>query len=79
MTGKYREIGEKIYHRLRLLTFPLAVRFIADPGKVIPENCFRPGVFGKSMTLGPGFTLARRSGATVAFTKVNATNGGSDG
>ena len=73
--------GEKIHDRLRLLTFPLAVRFIADPGKEIPANCFRPSVFGKrkSMTLCQGFTLARRSGATVAFTKVDATNGGRDG
>jgi uncharacterized protein (DUF169 family) len=62
-----REQGRTIYDKLRLLTHPLAVRFIADLAE-IPKGAFRPSAFGKKMTLCQGFTLSRRSGATVAFT-----------
>ena len=59
--------GQSFYERLRLLTHPLAVRFIEDPAE-IPKGAFRPSNYGKKMTLCQGFTLSRRSGTTVAFT-----------
>ena len=63
----FREHGRTLYDKLRLLTHPLAIRFIEDVSE-IPQGAFRPSVFGKKMTLCQGFTLSRRSGATVAFT-----------
>ncbi len=65
--AKLREQGSAIYDKLRLLTHPLGIRFIEDLSE-IPRGAFRPSEYGKSMTLCQGFTLARRSGATVAFT-----------
>jgi uncharacterized protein (DUF169 family) len=63
----FREQGRTLYDKLRLLTHPLAIRFIEDVAE-IPKGAFRPSAFGKKMTLCQGFTLSRRSGATVAFT-----------
>jgi len=63
----YREYGRTLYDRLRLLTHPLGIRFVEDVSE-IPDGAFRPSAYGKSMTLCQGFTLSRRSGATVAFT-----------
>jgi len=65
--AKVREQGAELYDKLRTLTFPLGVRFL-EHGEDMPEGVFRPSAYGKSMTLCQGFTLARRSGASVGFT-----------
>ena len=64
---KYREIGSALHDKLRLLTMPLGIHFVTGLSE-IPKGAFRPSAFGKKMTLCQGFTLSRRSGATVAFT-----------
>lgn len=67
---KYREIGKDLYNKLRLLTHPVAVRFIENLEKDIPAGTLRPSQLGKQMkmTLCQGFTFARRHRLSLAIT-----------
>jgi len=64
---EYREIGKEFYNKLRLLTFPVAIKFIKDYGE-IPEKAQRPSKMGQNITLCQAFTMARRWGAHIAMT-----------
>jgi uncharacterized protein (DUF169 family) len=63
----YRQAGQKLYNKLRLLTFPVAIKFIKDLSK-IPEKAQRPAKLGQKLSLCQSFTMARRWGANVAMT-----------
>jgi len=62
-----REIGQDLYDKLRLLTYPIAIKFIKDYSE-IPEKAQRPSKMGQDITLCQSFTMARRWGAHVAMT-----------
>ena len=62
-----REIGQELYDKLRLLTYPIAIKFIKDYNE-IPEKAQRPSKMGQNITLCQSFTMARRWGAHVAMT-----------
>ncbi|TFG16079.1 MAG: hypothetical protein EU531_07665 [Promethearchaeota archaeon] len=62
-----REIGQELYDKLRLLTYPIAIKFIKDYSE-IPEKAQRPSKMGQNVTLCQSFTMARRWGAHVAMT-----------
>ena len=38
---KWREAGTEYYNKLRILTYPLAIKYIKDESE-IPINAFRP-------------------------------------
>lgn len=64
---EYRKIGESYYNKLRLLTFPVAIKFIKSYEE-IPEKVHRPSKIGQNISLCQSFTMARRWGAHVAMT-----------
>ncbi|TXT63317.1 MAG: hypothetical protein BAJALOKI3v1_390010 [Promethearchaeota archaeon] len=64
---EFRNIGQKVYEKLRLLTYPIAIKFIKDYVE-IPEKAQRPSKIGQNITLCQSFTMARRWGAHVAMT-----------
>jgi len=64
---EYRNIGQNFYDKLRLLTYPVAIKFIKDYEE-IPEKAQRPSKIGKKITLCQAFTMARRWGEHVAMT-----------
>jgi uncharacterized protein (DUF169 family) len=64
---EYRIIGKDLYNKLRLLTFPIAIKFIKDY-KEIPEKVQRPSKMAQNITLCQSFTMARRWGAHIAMT-----------
>jgi uncharacterized protein (DUF169 family) len=63
----FRDIGKGIYDKLRLLTYPVAIKFIKD-FEEIPEKAQRPSKMGQNITLCQSFTMARRWGSHVAMT-----------
>ena len=65
---KWQKLGMELHDKLRLLTFPLAVRFISDLEKEIPKGAMRPKALGRQMTLCQSFTMARRSGLNMVQT-----------
>ena len=42
----YREMGNDLYHRLHLPTYPVAVKYIKSEDD-IPENAVRPSTGGR--------------------------------
>lgn len=64
---EYKNIGQKFYDKLRLLTYPVAIKFIKDYDE-IPEKAQRPSKIGQHITLCQAFTMARRWGEHVAMT-----------
>ncbi len=63
-----RKLGEKLYHKLHLPTFPVAVTYIKDESE-IPTEAFRPTAAGQKMALCQAFTHARSWGGHVAMTE----------
>ncbi|TXT62611.1 MAG: hypothetical protein BAJALOKI1v1_890006 [Promethearchaeota archaeon] len=63
----YRKVGKEVYDKLRLLTYPVAIKFIKSYEE-IPEKAQRPSKMGQNITLCQAFTMARRWGAHVAMT-----------
>ena len=63
----YRQIGKELYNKLRLLTFPVALRFIKDVSE-IPDQASQPSKMGQQLSLCQSFTMARRWGANLAMT-----------
>ncbi|TFF86630.1 MAG: hypothetical protein EU551_01080 [Promethearchaeota archaeon] len=63
----YKENGREIYNKLRLLTYPVAIKFIKNLSE-IPEKVQRPSEMGQKLSLCQAFTMARRWGATIAMT-----------
>jgi uncharacterized protein (DUF169 family) len=65
----FHEYGEEIEKRLRLKTFPLAVKLVAKEAD-IPEMAKRPlRDFGHHLALCQGFALSRREGELMALLK----------
>ncbi len=65
----YREYGEEIERRLRLKTFPLALRLLEDEQE-IPEGAKRPlRDYGQHLSLCQVFQMSRREGKLMAMLK----------
>jgi uncharacterized protein (DUF169 family) len=59
---KYKEMGQNFIDRLKLTTYPVAVRFIM-PGEEIPKNVLRPQhVFGHEVAACVIYSWAKRAG-----------------
>jgi len=63
----YKQIGKELYNKLRLLTYPVAIKFIKDVAE-IPEGVQQPSKMGQQLSLCQSFTMARRWGADIAMT-----------
>jgi len=64
---KWREAGTEYYNKLRLLTYPLAIKYIKDESE-IPTNALRPSKIEQRLSLCQAFTTARRLGRSVGMT-----------
>ena len=64
---KWREAGTEYYNKLRLLTHPLAIKYIKDESE-IPINALRPSKIEQRLSLCQAFTTARRLGRCVGMT-----------
>ncbi|MGV9197517.1 MAG: DUF169 domain-containing protein [Promethearchaeia archaeon] len=64
---EYRNIGKQLSNKLRLLTIPVAIKFIEDYDE-IPQEAQRPSKMGQKISLCQSFTMGRRWGAHVAMT-----------
>jgi uncharacterized protein (DUF169 family) len=65
----YREYGEEIERRLRLKTFPLAVKLL-EKEQDIPEGAKRPVKdFGYHLSLCQSYQISRREGTIMAMLK----------
>ena len=65
----YRGYGKEMEKRLRLKTFPIAVKLLASESE-IPEGAMRPlEDTGKPLCLCQAYQLSRREGRTVAMLK----------
>jgi len=58
----YQKVGEDIFHKLHLTTYPVAIKYIKDINTEIPEGHRRPIDSGKKMSICQAFTQARRFG-----------------
>ena len=65
----FREYGEELEKRLRLQTFPLAIKLL-EKEEDIPEQATRPKRdLGEHLALCQGFAMSRRERTTVAMLK----------
>ena len=64
---KYKQMGQELIDKLKLRTFPVAVKMIL-PGKEVSRNALRPQeVFGREIPACMGYTWCRRSGFSFYF------------
>jgi len=67
----FREYGAEIERRMRLQTFPLAVKMLEKESD-IPEGAQRPMKdFGYHLATCQGFVMSRREGLSIAMTKAD--------
>jgi len=67
--GVYREYGEELERRLRLKTFPLALKLL-EKEEDIPDGAQRPlKDMGHHLSLCQAFQLSRREGTAIAMLK----------
>jgi len=64
---EYRKVGQGVYDRLHLQTYPIGITFIKDLSE-IPAGSLRPTAMGQQISLCMSFTYARRFGFTMAMT-----------
>jgi len=65
----FHEYGEELERRIRLQTFPLAVKFLKQEAD-IPQGAERPvRDFGYQILLCQGYALSRKEGKTIAMFK----------
>ncbi len=65
----YQEIGKELEERLRLKSFPLAVKLLKEKESA-PDNAKRPlRDFDYHLSLCQAFQKSRREGATIAMFK----------
>jgi uncharacterized protein (DUF169 family) len=64
----YQEMGNDLYHRLHLPSYPVAIKFIKSEGE-IPENAIQPSKKGQQWSLCQAITYARRWGWHSAMTE----------
>jgi uncharacterized protein (DUF169 family) len=62
-----RKIGEELYHRLHLPTWPVGITYLKKLEE-IPAQALRPSAIGQKWSLCQAFTYARRHGWQVAMT-----------
>ena len=67
---EFRELGNDLYHRLHLPTYPVAIKFIKTEDE-IPKEAIRPSTVGQKWSLCQAFTYARRMGLHSAMTDVD--------
>jgi len=65
---EYQAAGQELYDKLRLYTYPVAVKFIKSESE-IPSNIMRPSKNNEMIPLCRAFTWARRWKAHVAMTR----------
>ena len=64
----YRKSGQEFYDKLRLLTFPVAIKYIKDESEITDEiGIIRPSKIHQRITLCQAYTIARRWGRTVVM------------
>jgi len=63
----FREVGNDLYHRLHLPTYPVAIKYIKKEDE-IPKEAIRPSAVGQKWSLCQAFTYARRMGLHCAMT-----------
>jgi len=63
----FHELGNDLYHRLHLPTYPVAIKFIKKEDE-IPKEAIRPSAGGQKWSLCQAFTYARRMGLHSAMT-----------
>jgi len=64
---KYKKLGQELIDKLKLRTFPVAVKMIL-PGEEVSKNALRPQeVFGREIPACMGYTWCRRSGFSFYF------------
>lgn len=63
----FRELGNDLYHRLHLPSYPVAIKFIKSE-EDIPKEAGRPSAVGQKWSLCQAFTYARRMGLHTAMT-----------
>jgi len=63
----FRELGNDLYHRLHLPTYPVAIKFIKSEEE-IPKAAIRPSTVGQKWSLCQAFTYARRMSLHSAMT-----------
>ncbi len=64
---EYQDVGNEFYNKLRLLTYPLAIKYFKNESE-IPQNALRPSKIKQKLSLCQAFTLSRRWNRTVAMT-----------
>ncbi|MFZ2634512.1 MAG: DUF169 domain-containing protein [Desulfosalsimonadaceae bacterium] len=64
---EFRELGESLYHKLHLPTWPVGITYIKTKEE-IPEAAVRPSAMGQKWSLCQAVTYARRHGWHVAMT-----------
>jgi len=64
---EYRKLGESLYHRLHLPTWPVGISYIKTTDE-IPEKAIRPSAIQQKWSLCQAVTYARRHGWHVAMT-----------
>ena len=69
----FHKYGEELEKRLRLQTFPLAIKLLEKEGD-LPEGAIRPKRdLGRHLALCEGFATSRREGTTIAMLKEEYT------
>ncbi|MFO8048490.1 MAG: DUF169 domain-containing protein, partial [Desulfosudaceae bacterium] len=64
---EYQSLGQKLYDKLHLPTYPVAITYIKSEDE-IPAEATRPSAMGQKMSICQTFTYARSWGAHVAIT-----------
>ena len=65
----YQKAGQEFYDKLRLLTLPLAIKYIQNESEIPDETgIIRPSKIKQKFSLCQAFTVARRWGRTVVMT-----------
>lgn len=64
---QWRELGDELQRRLRLPTYPAAIKYVRDESE-IPAEAVRPAHGNQKWSICQAFTYARRWGWTTALT-----------
>ena len=65
---KFRKLGEDLFARLHLPTYPVAITYIKNEAE-IPKQAMRPSAMGQKIALCQAFTNARAWGVHTAMTE----------
>ncbi|MHA1671110.1 MAG: DUF169 domain-containing protein [Promethearchaeota archaeon] len=65
----YQKTGQKFYDKLRLLTFPVAIKYFKDESEIPNKiGIIRPSKINQRITLCQAYTITRRWGRDVVMT-----------